>query len=117
MPAWILILTRDHLRLPVLEEAARRAGLSPRRAPDLARAQVLLHQGDPPGALLLDLAGAGEEGLEVLRRLGQGVPALALSPRHPRDWAERARKAGAAVLDPSAEAEVIAETLEKILKK
>lgn len=117
MPAWILILTKDHLRLPELEEAARLAGFSPRRAPDLPRARVLFLKGDPPGALLIDLSSVGEEGLDVLKRLGEGLPAVVLTPRHPRDWTQRAHRAGATTLDFSAEPEVIAEALVHILVK
>ena len=65
MPGWVLLLSPDSLGAPELEQEIRLAGFSPRRAPDVARAKVLLGRGGPPAALVVDLA-AMDGGLDAI---------------------------------------------------
>jgi len=79
MPSWVLLVTRDSLALPRIEEAVRLAGFSPRRAPDLERTRVLLRQGEQPAAAVVDLVSTGEDGLGALRELDGRVPLIGIA--------------------------------------
>lgn len=98
MPNWALIVTRDPLRVPKLEEAARLAGLSPRRAPDLARARVLAGRGDPPAAVIVDPGSCGEEAFTILDEMGPGAVGIVLDREGGALDAVRAERLGAHVL-------------------
>ena len=98
MPNWVLIVTRDPVRVPQLEEAARLAGLSPRRAPDLARARVLTGRGDAPAAVIVDPASCGEEAFTVLQEMAAGAVGVVLERQGGALDAIRAERLGAHVL-------------------
>lgn len=103
MPAWVVVLTRDSIRSVAIESAVRDAGFSPRRAPDLARLEVLLRQGDPPAAAVVDLDSTGRDGLDGVRRLARDLPVAALAASARQDLLQLAARTGA---EPIADADV-----------
>lgn len=95
MRPWALVVTRNPLLVPEVEEACRLAGLSPRRAPDLQRARVLCPAEDPPAAVIADPESCGEEAFAVVQEFGAGAVAVVLvSGDRPEDPA-RAERLGA----------------------
>ncbi|MDH3285965.1 MAG: hypothetical protein OEQ13_14625 [Acidobacteriota bacterium] len=98
MPSWVLLLTPDSLGAAELEQEIRLAGYSPRRAPDVPRAEVLLGQGDEPAAVVIDLAAAGEETLGMITRLTSASRIVALAPDGDGPLARTADESGAHVL-------------------
>lgn len=108
MLRWAMLVSRDLVRLPDLEEGIRMAGYSPRRVPDLQRAWSLL--GLPPGGagavsdearpglVLVDLVSLEEEGLEVIRTLSRHAPVVALLPPHLAGAEGQTRRWGAFAL-------------------
>jgi hypothetical protein len=118
---WAMLVSRDLVRLPDLEEGIRMAGFSPRRVPDLQRAWSLL--GLPPGGsgavpeearpalVLVDLVSLEEEGLEVIRTLSRHAPAVALLPEHLAGAEGQTRRWGAVALLPPHDARRVANCL------
>jgi hypothetical protein len=118
---WAMLVSRDLVRLPDLEEGIRMAGFSPRRVPDLQRAWSLL--GLPPGGsgavpeearpalVLVDLVSLEEEGLEVIRTLSRHAPAVALLPEHLAGAEGQTRRWGAVALLPPHDAPRVANCL------
>ncbi len=110
MLRWAMLVSRDLVRLPELEEGIRMAGFSPRRVPDLQRAWSLL--GLPPGGsgavaaqnrpglVVVDLVSLEEEGLEVIRTLSRHASAVALLPEQLAGAGDQARRWGAVALLP-----------------
>ncbi|RMG49191.1 MAG: hypothetical protein D6718_00140 [Acidobacteria bacterium] len=78
MPAWVLLLARDSVRAAGIEQEIRLGGFSPRRAPDVDRARVLLETAEPPAAVVVDVGG-GTPGLGGLAHLAKGAPVIALT--------------------------------------
>ncbi len=121
MLRWALLVSRDLVRLPDLEEGIRMAGYSPRRVPDLLRAWSLLGLppggagevpgGNRPGLVLVDLVSLEEEGLEVIRTLSRHAPAVALLPDHLAGAAGQTRRWGATALLPPHDASRVADCL------
>ncbi len=121
MPRWALLVSRDLVRLPDLEEGIRRAGLSPRRVPDLRQAWSLLRLAPggtgevppdrQPAAVVVDLVSLEEEGLEVIRTLSRRAPVVALIPAHLRNAAGQATRWGAIAIDAPHDPERIAATV------
>ncbi|UCF66686.1 MAG: hypothetical protein JSV80_12965 [Acidobacteriota bacterium] len=91
MPAWILLVTRDSLRAASLEQEIRLAGFSPRRAPDSPRAEVLLAQGEPPIAVVVDVDDDDRSQLDDLLRLRPALPrdVLVVSAAETSPWGSR----------------------------
>jgi hypothetical protein len=116
-----MLVSRDLVRLPDLEEGIRMAGYSPRRVPDLLRAWSLLglppggagelRGGDRPGLVLVDLVSLEEEGLEVIRTLSRHAPAIALLPSHLAGAEGQTRRWGAIALLPPHDPGRVAECL------
>jgi DNA-binding response OmpR family regulator len=93
--SWALVVTRNPLVVPTVEEASRLAGLSPRRAPDLAGARVLCASEEPPGVVIVDPASCGEEAFAVAEDLAAGSLIIVLrSPDRPDDEARAERLGG-----------------------
>ena len=121
MLRWAMLVSRDLIRLPDLEEGIRMAGFSPRRVPDLQRAWSLL--GLPPGGsgtipeearpglVLVDLVSLEEEGLEVIRTLSRHAPVVALLPEHLAGAEGQTRRWGAGSLLPPHDAGRVAACL------
>ncbi len=79
MPAWILLMTRNSLEVPRLEEDIRIAGYSPRRAPDLPRTRVLIGRGELPAGAVIDLVSTGEDGLAAIKELAAETKIIAIA--------------------------------------
>ncbi len=106
---WVLLLSTDVLRLEQLETGIRLAGFSPRRAPDLPLARVLMSQADDaPVAVVVDLVSVAENGLAASEELAGPRPVIAIAPEQPRDLAARAERAGAVILSAKEGPEVLA---------
>ena len=124
MLRWAMLVSRDLVRLPDLEEGIRMAGYSPRRVPDLRRAWSLL--GLPPGGsgaisdearpglVLVDLVSLEEEGLEVIRTLSRHAPVVALLPEHLAGAEGQTRRWGALALLPPHDAGRVARCMEAV---
>lgn len=118
MPRWALLVSRDLVRMPDLEEGIRRAGLSPRRVPDLMRAWSLLRLSPGgggevpadarPAVVVVDLVSLEEEGLEVIRTLSRHAPVVALLPAHLRGAVGQAQRWGAIAIDAPHDPERVA---------
>ncbi len=104
MPSWVLLLSGDSVGAAGLEQEIRLAGFSPRRAPDLGRAEVLLGQAEAPAAVILDLEHGGERGLgavDSLRQRDADLRVVALTPDAEGPLARRADEAGLNVIAKS----------------
>ncbi len=117
MPSWVLLLTQDSLGAADLEQEIRLAGYSPRRAPDVERAEVLLGQGERPAAVVIDLAASGEGILSALTRMAESSRVVALAPDGDGALARSADASGAHVLArPDAERGQLSALLERVTK-
>jgi hypothetical protein len=96
--SWALVVTRNPLLVPTIEEAARLSGLSPRRAPDLAGARVLCAPEDPPGAVIVDPASCGEEAFAVAEELAKNTLIVVIRSDDRPDDEARAERLGGWVL-------------------
>lgn len=100
MRSWALVVTRNAVLVPEIEEACRLAGLSPRRAPDLERARVLCSPEDPPAAVITDPASCGEEAFAVIDNFAhQALAVILQSGTRPEDES-RAERLGAWAIRP-----------------
>lgn len=95
MRSWALVVTRNAVLVPEIEEACRLAGLSPRRAPDLDRARVLCAPEDPPAVVITDPASCGEEAFAVVDSFAHQTLAVILQSSHRPEDAARAERMGA----------------------
>ncbi len=119
MPSWVLLLSGDSVGAAGLEQEIRLAGFSPRRAPDMGRAEVLLGQSETPAAVVLDLEHGGDRGLsavESLRERDAGIRVVALTPDAEGPLARRADEAGLNVIaKPRATGGALAALLERLV--
>ena len=100
MRSWALVVTRNAVLVPEIEEACRLAGLSPRRAPDLPRARVLCPPEDPPAAVITDPASCGEEAFAVIDSFAHQALAVILQSEDRPEDAARAERMGAWAVRP-----------------
>lgn len=107
MPGWVLAVTEDVLSVPELEEWVRLAGYSLHRAPDVARMEVLLHKGEDPVAVIVDLVSTGQEGLAALGRMAGKAPLIAIAGLESGEMLETLSRAGAHVLGPEEVADAL----------
>ncbi len=101
VPQWVLLLCHDSVGAVELEQEIRLAGYSPRRAPDIGRAEVLLGRGEQPAAVVIDLGDATDAGLgavDTLRARSGELRVVALTPEAEGPLARRADEAGLNVL-------------------
>jgi hypothetical protein len=96
MPGWVLLISPDSLNAHELEQQVRLAGFSPRRAPDAARSEVLLRQGERPEALVIALS-SSPAGLQEARALASRARTRLIAISKPAIAAE-AERAGALVV-------------------
>jgi len=116
MPAWVLVLSQDSLSSSGLEQSVRMAGFSPRRAPDLARTEVLLRQGEDPAAAVVDLVSAGEDGMAVLESLSGRTALIAIALDPASDLSLRATRWGAEVVAPGEIRAALPPLLSRVVK-
>lgn len=107
MPGWVLAVTQDALNVPELEEWVRLAGFSLHRAPDVARMEVLLHKGERPVAMIVDLVSTGEEGLKALGQMAGKTPLFAIAGLESGEMLEKLSRTEAHVLGPEEVAEAL----------
>jgi hypothetical protein len=88
------------LLVPDIEEACRLAGLSPRRAPDLARARILCAPEDPPAVVIADPASCGEEAFAVIDSFAHQALAVILQSGDRPEDAARVERLGAWAVRP-----------------
>ncbi|MDQ7005944.1 MAG: hypothetical protein Q9Q40_01790 [Acidobacteriota bacterium] len=94
----------------------RLAGFSPRRAPDLARTEVLLRQGEDPAAAVVDLISTGEEGIAVLQALAEHTTLIAIAPETPSDLGLGAARCGAEIIGPDEVSAALPPLLSRVAK-